>query len=128
VRLLIDTHLLIWAVSEPRKLPSRVRALLEDGANEILFSTCSAWELAVKASTGRPNFEGSPSEIVAGGFEAGFVELPIKMQAALKIAELPPHHRDPFDRLLVAQAMTETIQLLTVDRKLAVYSELVTVI
>jgi PIN domain nuclease of toxin-antitoxin system len=125
LRLLLDTHVLIWALMEPGRLPPSLRGRLEDPAEEILFSAASLWEIAIKAALGRADFKVAPAEILTAAVETGFTELPVRAVAALKAAELPFHHRDPFDRLLVAQAMTEPVRLYTADAALAPYSELV---
>ena len=100
-------------------------ALLEDREHEVLFSAASIWEMSIKAALGRADFRVSPQTIVDEARSTGFVELPVRIAAALRVATLPHHHRDPFDRLLVAQAMTEPATLYTADAKLEVYSELV---
>jgi PIN domain nuclease of toxin-antitoxin system len=125
VRLLLDTNVLLWALIEPAKLKPDIRAVLEDPAHEILFSSASVWEMSIKAALGRADFRVSPARIVAEALASGFVEIPVRSEAALKVADLPHHHRDPFDRLLVAQAMTEPALLYTADAFLTVYSELV---
>jgi PIN domain nuclease of toxin-antitoxin system len=125
VRLLLDTHILLWALIEPDRLNHDVRTLLEDREHVVLFSAASAWEMSIKAALGRADFKVAPSEIVAAALDAGFEELPVRSAAALAVATLPHHHRDPFDRLLVAQAITEPARLYTADAALALYSELV---
>lgn len=125
MRILLDTHVLLWALIEPDRLNAEIRASLEDTGNEVLFSAASVWELAIKAGLGRAGFQVSPGEIVDAARASGFVELPVRSEAALKVAALPHHHRDPFDRLLVAQALTEPAALYTADRQLGAYSELV---
>ena len=125
VRVLLDTHILIWAMIEPARLTAVVRDTLEDTEHEVLFSAASVWEMSIKAALGRADFGVSPDRIVAEALNAGFIELPVRSRAALKVATLPNHHRDPFDRLLVAQAMTEPAALYTADTLLAAYSELV---
>ncbi len=125
MRLLLDTHVLIWALVEPERLAAKVRAELEDPANEVLFSAASVWEMAIKSALGRADFRVSPETLVRGAQATGFVELTVRSAAALKVASLPPHHRDPFDRLLVAQAMTEPALLYTADVQLLAYSDLV---
>jgi PIN domain nuclease of toxin-antitoxin system len=125
VRLLLDTNILLWALIEPSKLKSDVRLILEDPQHDVLFSAASIWEIAIKASLGRADFQVPPDRIVASAHSAGFVELPVRSAAATKVSTLPYHHRDPFDRLLVAQAMTEPTVLYTADVRLLEYSELV---
>jgi PIN domain nuclease of toxin-antitoxin system len=128
MRLLLDTHLLLWALAEPARLDASTRASIEDPANEVLFSAASLWEIAIKAGLGRPDFAFDPGQILREALETGLTELPVRSEAAIRVAKLPPHHRDPFDRLLVAQAITEPVRLLTADPLLPPYSELVTLV
>jgi PIN domain nuclease of toxin-antitoxin system len=128
MRLLLDTHLLLWALAEPERLDATTRAALEDPGNEVMFSAASLWEIAIKASLGRPDFFFDPAQILQAALETGFVELPVRSTAAIRVASLPPHHRDPFDRLLIAQAMSEPVRLYTADPLLPPYSELVTLV
>lgn len=128
MRILLDTHILLWALGQPGKLPGTARALLEDCDNEVLFSAASIWEIAIKAQAGRVGFSVSPAEIAAAAVNSGFDELPVRAAHAAAVHRLPLHHRDPFDRLLLAQAIGEPARLLTVDRALAKYSELVQVL
>jgi PIN domain nuclease of toxin-antitoxin system len=116
---------LIWALIDPDRLAPSVRTILEDPSQEVLFSAASLWEIAIKAALGRADFKVAPGEILSAALETGFVELPVRAAAALAVADLPPHHRDPFDRLLVAQALTEPARLYTADAALERYSELV---
>lgn len=125
MRFLLDTHILLWALVEPERLPKKARILLEDDANEILFSAASIWEVAIKAQAGRIDFPVLPDEIAAAAKETGFMELCVSSKHGAAVRSLPLHHRDPFDRLLVAQAITEPARLLTVDSVLGQYSELV---
>ena len=124
-RILLDTHLLIWALDEFERLPAAVRDAIEDPDNDVVFSAVSIWEIAIKVHLGRIDFAVRPDEIAAAAIATGFAELPLRWQAAAAIASLPMHHRDPFDRAIVAQAMTEPVNLYTVDQKLAPYSALV---
>ena len=128
MRLLLDTHLLLWALGDPAKLPATARQGILDPANEVLFSAASIWEIAIKTELGRADFAVKPEDIARAAVESGFDELPVSAQHAALTARLPRHHRDPFDRLLVAQAMTEPARLLTVDAALRRYSELVVVL
>lgn len=125
MRLILDTNVLIRSLIDPAQLTAEVRTILEDPGHEVFFSTASIWEIAIRFGLGRADLGVSPEEIVASAEASGFVELPIRSPAALKVASLPLLHRDPFDRLLVAQAVTEPAQLYTTDRELAAYSELV---
>jgi len=125
VRVLLDTHYLVWAMTDHVMLPHDIRSTLEDGKVEVLFSAVSIWEIAIKTALKRPDFTVLPAKIMATALQCGFVELPITAAVAATVATLPMHHRDPFDRLLVAQAIAEPARLLTVDAKLERYSELV---
>jgi PIN domain nuclease of toxin-antitoxin system len=126
VRVLLDTNILLWAIIEPSRLKPGTRPVLQDPENEILFSAASVWEVAIKAALGRADFRVSPEEIFEEAIANGFVELPVRSAAALRVAGLPLHHRDPFDRLLIAQAMTEPARFYTADAALKIYSDLVT--
>jgi PIN domain nuclease of toxin-antitoxin system len=123
VRLLLDTHVLLWALMEPKRLGSELQTLLENPDHEVLFSAASVWEMSIKAALGRADFQVAPAVIVEAAQATGFIELPVRAAAALKVVALPHHHRDPFDRLLVAQAMTEPAALYTADAQLGSYSE-----
>jgi PIN domain nuclease of toxin-antitoxin system len=125
MRLLLDTHVLLWALSNPQQLGEAARAAIEDPGNDVMFSAASIWEIAIKASLKRIDFQVSPEEIAAAAFECGFTELPVRSAAAAFTAKLPAHHRDPFDRLLIAQAITEPAALYTADAELERYTELV---
>ena len=127
MRVLLDTHILIWALYDLEKLDPGTRALLEEPSTDVLFSAVSIWEIASKARLGRVDFPRRPEAVVEAALETGFTELPIQKAAAL-VANLQLHHRDPFDRLLVAQAMGEPARLLTSDAQLRAYSELVTLV
>jgi PIN domain nuclease of toxin-antitoxin system len=128
MRLLLDTHLLLWALNDPARLNSPVRAAIEDPDNDVLFSTASIWEVAIKVRLGRPDFAVRAETIAMESLRRGFAELLIRWQSAAIVADLPLHHRDPFDRILLAQAITEPINLYTVDRKLVPYSPLVVLV
>jgi PIN domain nuclease of toxin-antitoxin system len=125
MRLLLDTQILLWAISKPGQLRKDARAAIEDPANDVMFSAASIWEIAIKASLKRANFRVSAEEIATAGIETGFMELPIRSVAAAYITKLPAHYRDPFDRLLIAQAITEPAVLYTADAQLEIYSKLV---
>jgi PIN domain nuclease of toxin-antitoxin system len=128
MRLLLDTHVLLWALSEPNRLDRETTDLLEDPANEVMFSAASIWEIAIKVRLGRADFPVRPDAIAEGARVSGFTELPVRSAVAARVADLQLHHRDPFDRLLVAQAIAEPARLYTADAMLAPYSELVVVI
>lgn len=122
MRLLLDTHILIWAMSQPTKLPPATRQDLSSRDNEILFSPVSVFEVAIKFALRRPDFSVPPEALIAYASEMDFVELPVVSSAAALVASLPPHHRDPFDRLLVTQAMSAGALLLTSDAWLSTYA------
>ncbi len=121
MRLLLDTHLLLWAAAEPARLTAEARALLEQPANTLIFSAASFWEIAIKRSLGRDDFRVDPRRLRRGLVENGYEELPVTADHALALDQLPPIHKDPFDRLLIAQALTEGIALVTSDQALAGY-------
>ncbi len=125
MRLLLDTHVLLWALGAPTRLDLDMRDLLEDDANDVLFSAASIWEIAIKASLRRADFTARPERVAREARLAGFAELPVTADVAVWVADMPLHHRDPFDRLLVAQAMAEPARFYTADPQLPAYSELV---
>ena len=121
MRLLLDTHLLVWAMGEPERLPAGCVAMLEDPSNSLVFSVASLWELVIKQALGRPDFNLEPSLLRQALLGGGWQELPIEASHALAVSQLPPLHRDPFDRLLLAQAQVEGLLLLTADSRLSLY-------
>jgi PIN domain nuclease of toxin-antitoxin system len=125
VRILLDTHVLLWALVEPERLDENTRAAIRSGTNEVLFSAASIWEIAIKAGLRRADFGVDPVAIVGEALDAGLNELPLRSNAAVLVAELPLLHCDPFDRVLIAQAIAEPAFLYTADPRLARYSELV---
>jgi PIN domain nuclease of toxin-antitoxin system len=122
MRLLIDTQIFIWAVTESENLSVQAREIIFD-ATDVFASAASIWEIAIKARLGR--LEGDPKEFVAAIEQSGFQELPISARHAAVVHDLPLYHRDPFDRLLIAQAHSEPLRLLTADKTLSRYSDLV---
>lgn len=123
--LLLDTHLLLWAAFEPSKLSPKATKVLQSRAEPLLFSLASLWEVAIKTSLGRPGFSVDPALLHRGLLAEGLVELPIQAAHIARVASLPWVHRDPFDRLLVAQAAEEKLTLLTVDATLKRYGRFV---
>ena len=121
MRLLLDTNLLVWAMGEPERLPAGCAAMLEDPSNNLVFSVASLWELVIKQALGRPDFNLEPSLLRQTLLTGGWQELPIEASHALAVRQLPPLHRDPFDRLLLAQAQVEGMLLLTADSQLSAY-------
>jgi len=128
MRFLLDTHLLLRALNEPIQMGETTRDAIEDPANDVLFSTASIWEVAIKTQLGRPNLAIRAETIAKEAMARGFAELLIRWQSASMVADLPMHHRDPFDRILLAQAIMEPVHRYTVDRKLVPYSSLVVLI
>lgn len=128
MRLLLDTHVLLWSIAEPERIPALFRKRIESPDNDIFFSAASIWELAIKMRVGRITLPVTLDDIAGAALRMGFVELPVTAAHAVGIARLPLHHRDPFDRLLLAQAQYEPVRLLTVDRALRQYSGLVEII
>ena len=123
MRILLDTHAFVWWVTDSEELSRRARRLIGDGANEIFFSVASAWEIAIKSRLRRARLPEDAEHFVSEQLEQnGFQVLPIRLHHALGVARLPDLHRDPFDRLLVAQARSEELALLSRDRRLAEYS------
>jgi PIN domain nuclease of toxin-antitoxin system len=120
-RLLLDTQMALWALAGHRRLPRAARRLID--AHEVLVSAASIWEIAIKASIGK--IEADPAEVREALAPSGFDELPVTGEHAARVATLPAHHRDPFDRLLVAQSLIEGLVLLTSDEQLAPYGEVV---
>lgn len=119
--LLLDTHLVLWAAYEPGRLSAPARSALEDPVNDLVFSAASIWEVSIKAGLGRADFSADPAVLRRGLVETGYAELPVTAAHAAAVADLPPLHRDPFDRMLVAQARAEGFTLLTSDPLVAAY-------
>jgi PIN domain nuclease of toxin-antitoxin system len=115
VRLLLDTHVLLWATASSNRLPREARELLEDGGNDVYFSAASIWEIGIKSALRRKDFRIDLGALLSALPAMGLVELPITAAHAAGVASLPSIHRDPFDRLLVAQSIAESLTLLTND-------------
>ncbi len=118
---LLDTQLLLWAAGDPGRLANEVRTLLQDPQTQPHFSAASIWEVAIKNGLGRPDFQADPRLLRRGLLENGYIELPVTGAHAADIDLLPPIHKDPFDRLLIAQSRIEGLNLLTTDRLMARY-------
>ncbi len=122
MRVLLDTHAYLWWVTTPDRLSARAQALLEDPASEVFFSAASAWEIAIKTSQGKLTLDVSIKRLVVEEPSAQqFTPLPVTAAHAVRAAALPLHHRDPFDRMLVAQAQAEDMVILSCDRQVARY-------
>lgn len=119
MRLLLDTHALLWALAAPSKLPVRTATALRDPGNDVFVSAASGWEIAIKTALGK--LSADLDEIVRTSLEVGFEELPVTLVHARRVHSLPPRHRDPFDRMLVAQALEEGLTVVTHDALVVAY-------
>jgi len=125
VKLLLDTHVLLWAAGAPEKLSDSARTLLTESESRLFFSAASIWEIVIKLGLGREDFTVDPHRLRKLLIVHGYTELSITAEHALRIDSLPPLHKDPFDRILLAQARAEGMHLLTSDAKVAQYQEAV---
>lgn len=121
MKILLDTHLILWAAGFPDELPNEARLLIENESNELFFSAASIWEISIKASLQKVDFQIDVRVLRRNLLDNGYIELPIESVHAVFIQSLPPIHKDPFDRILVAQATEEGIILLTSDALVAQY-------
>jgi PIN domain nuclease of toxin-antitoxin system len=121
MKLLLDTHLLLWAAGEPKRLSKQARTMIDNPDNELLFSAASLWEVAIKRGLGREDFKVDARLLRRGLLDNGYSELPIISDHVVATENLPPIHKDPFDRVLVAQATVEGVRLLTIDSLVAQY-------
>ena len=120
MKLLLDTHLLLWAAAGSG-LSSAAAGMIDDPANELFFSAASIWEVAIKSALGRPDFDLDPGVFRRALLESGYEEMAITGAHAAAVATLPDLHKDPFDRILVAQAIVEGVPLLTADQAVLAY-------
>ena len=118
MRLLLDTHVVLWSLTEPLKLRGETREALEDAQNDIFVSAVSGWEIAVKRALGKLE---APDDLEAGVRQQGFLPLHLTFLHAERAGALPPHHGDPFDRMLVAQAQVEGLVVVTWDARIRLY-------
>lgn len=125
MRLLLDTHIALWAVTGDSRLSTLARNLIEDPDNQSFVSVVTIWEIAIKHVLKRDEMPVAPARALALFQSASYAILPVEPGHAVAIADLPRHHSDPFDRMLVAQAMIEPLKLLTRDKKLAAYGGIV---
>ncbi|WP_292915880.1 type II toxin-antitoxin system VapC family toxin [Nitrosomonas sp.] len=123
--MLLNTHILLRALDTPSRLPQMLRTQLESPLVEVYFSAASIWEIAIKSALGKVKFHYSAKEIADGAGMTGFIELPVSSEHAAGVAHLPMLHTDPFDRLLIAQALAMPARLVTADAALVGYSELI---
>lgn len=122
---LLDTHVLLWAAGQPERLSRKTRSLLNDPANSLLFSAVSLWEIVIKQTIGRDDFQVDPRALRRGLLDNSYDEIAITSTHALAVENLPPLHRDPFDRMLLAQSRVEGFTLLTADAAVLRYPGLV---
>lgn len=121
MKLLIDTHLLLWAAAGDRRLPRAAREAMADPENDMVFSIASLWEIAIKRGLRQADFEADPRLLRRGAIDNGYRELPILGEHAVAVGALPLIHKDPFDRMLISQAQVEGMVLLTMDKVLVRY-------
>lgn len=121
MNLLLDTHVILWAACMPERLEPSTRNLFLDPENRLWFSVASLWEVVIKRALDRPDFTVEAAPLRAGLLRNGYSELDVTGRHCLAVASLPSLHRDPFDRMLVAQAVSEGMTLVTADRKVAAY-------
>jgi PIN domain nuclease of toxin-antitoxin system len=122
MRALLDTHTFLWWVTNQPQLSETVSSILRDRQNQIFFSAASAWEIAIKAQLGKLEIPSQPEDFIASQLELNsFQVLPIELKHALHIYHLPTHHKDPFDRILIAQSQVENLPLLTLDPQIIKY-------
>jgi PIN domain nuclease of toxin-antitoxin system len=121
VNYLLDTHILLWTLAEPERVPGPMRRTIEGTGNRVWFSAASIWEIAIKHSLGREDFPVEPGTIWKAARETGLEELAVTAEHSVGVDKLPWLHRDPFDRLLVAQARMEGMKLLSVDAEVKAY-------
>lgn len=125
MKFLLDTHLLLWAAGQPERLSKPARELIENPDNALYFSAASIWEIAIKSSLGREDFRADSRLIRRGLIDNGYHEIPISSEHAAGVQSLPLVHKDPFDRLLIAQALSEGMPLVTVDPVLSHYPAMI---
>ena len=121
MKLLPDTHIILWLYGNPAKLSKAAVELIDDPENELFFSAVTIWEIAIKSALQKPGFRVDPRAVRRGLLANGYTELPVTSQHAIAVYSLPPLHKDPFERILIAQATVEGITLLTSDRRVAKY-------
>ena len=123
MRALLDTHAFLWWITNDPRLSKKVREIISDGENELFLSVASGWEMAIKAGLGRLQLPPNPEHFILEQMALNAIEsLPVQMSHALHVYKLPAHHRDPFDRMLIAQAQLQNLPILTVDPQIARYS------
>ena len=120
---LLDTHVFLWWITDDPRLSPRAHRLIADGRNRIFLSAASGWEIAIKARLGRLELPDDPERFILNQLAVNAIDvLPVQMSHALHVYKLPDHHRDPFDRLLIAQAQLEKLRILTADAQFSKYA------
>jgi len=123
MRVLLDTHVFLWWITDAPRISGRARDVIVDHENELFLSAASGWEIAIKTRLGKVRFPGDPADFLSEQLRLNGIEaLPVRMIHALRAGSLPDHHRDPFDRLLVAQCQEEQLPILTADPQIAKYN------
>ena len=123
MRALLDTHTFLWWITDDQRVSSRVRRILRNGSNEVFLSSVSGWEIIIKAQLGRLKLADDPARFIQEQIRLNsFQSLPVEMKHALHLFSLPTHHKDPFDRMLIAQAQLEGLPILTADTQIGLYS------
>ena len=123
MRALLDNHAFLWWITNDPRLSKKVREIISDGENELFLSVASGWEMAIKAGLGRLQLPSNLEHFILEQMALNAIEsLPVQMSHALHVYKLPAHHRDPFDRMLIAQAQLQNLPILTVDPQIARYS------
>ena len=126
MKVLLDTHAFIWWITDDERLSSHARSIITNGDNELLVSSASGWEIVIKARLGRIHLPDKPESFIAEQLNINAIQsLPIQMSHALHVYNLPYHHRDPFDRMIIAQAQVEDLPILTMDPQIAKYEIMV---
>lgn len=123
MKLLLDTHILLWSAGQPEKLSDEARSLLLDTSNVLFFSAASIWEIVIKRGLGRDDFKVDPLRLLKQLVINGYEEVAVSSDHALAVETLPPLHKDPFDRILIAQARAEGMRLLTADSQVSLYGK-----
>ena len=123
MNLLLDTHVALWAIADSPRLPLKARELIASPRTNVWISTASIWEIAIKHSLGRGDMPISGQDALRYFSDSGYRRLPIEAEHAVAVEDLPAHHSDPFDRILVAQALVEPMRLMTHDTRVALYSD-----
>jgi PIN domain nuclease of toxin-antitoxin system len=122
MKYLLDTHILLWAAAMPERLTAPIRSIIDDETNDCFFSAASIWEIVIKRSLGREDFTVDPHVFRRALLDNNYLEIPIYSQHTLMVSNLPSIHKDPFDKIIVAQALVEGYILLTSDSNVAQYS------